>query len=177
MLKFHSLKLILISLIWWPLNACALSGSVAESPRLISSEIETEFLVVDKLLQAVSGDQPTIENDNRHLLTALRSEQIYIKEYDYSVTVSRRKYSTKTEYILELFDYSVRFPIFKKSLTNEFTSLENTEFIETRIPSIKQPTTCYVFTSKAKLHLLCRYGLTRNDEIPKIISRIKHEEM
>jgi hypothetical protein len=177
MMKSYLRKFILPVLIYYPLTVCALSGNVDKTPELISSEIETEFLVVDKLLQAVSGDQPTIENDNRHLLTALRSEQIYIKEYDYSVTVSRRKYSTKTEYILELFDYSVRFPIFKKSLTNEFTSLENTEFIETRIPSIKQPTTCYVFTSKAKLHLLCRYGLTRNDEILEIISRIKNEEM
>jgi hypothetical protein len=114
-----------------------LSGSVAESPRLISSEIETEFLVVNKTLQVVRGDQPTIETDNIHLRSALKSKQIFMKEYDYSVTVSRRVYFTKAENQLELIDYSVRFPSLNKSLINEFSSLTNSEFIQTRIPLIK----------------------------------------
>jgi hypothetical protein len=176
-MKRRKIIIILAFLIWWPINACALSGSVAESPRLISSEIETEFLVVNKTLQVVRGDQPTIENDNRHIISALKLKQIFIKEYDYSVTVSRRVYFTKTENQLELFDYSVRFPSLNKSLINEFSSLTNSEFIQTRIPLIKQPTTCYIFAHKVKLHLMCRYGLTRNDEILEIISRIKNEEM
>jgi hypothetical protein len=177
MLKIYSLKLILAGLIWWPLTACALPDNLDKSPRLISSEIETEFLVVNKTLQVVRGDQPTINTDNIHLLSTLKSKQIFINEYDYSVTVSRRKYSTKTENPLELFDYSVRFPNLNKSLINEFPPLANNEFIEARIPFLKQPTACYIFTSKVKLHLMCRYGLTRNDEIPEIISRTKNEEM
>ncbi len=164
-------------LIWWPLTAFALSGNLDVSPKLITSKIESEFLVVNKTLQIVSGDQPTIETDIMHLRSALKSKQIFIKEYDYSVTVSRRVYFTKTENQLELFDYSVRFPSLNKSLINEFSSITNSDFIQTRIPLIKQPTTCYIFAHKVKLHLMCRYGVTRNDEIPEIISRIKNEEM
>lgn len=167
----------LLGLIGWPLSACALSDNLGTSPKLISSEMETEFLGVNKTLQVVHGDQLTVETDNRHLLSALKLKQIFINEYDYSVTLSRRKYFTKTENPLELFDYSVELPGLNNSLINEFTALADSDFLETKVPLIKQPTTCYVFTGKTRLHLLCRYGLTKNDELPEIISSIKSEEM
>ncbi len=177
MYKIYSLKLILVGLIWWPLTSCALSDSIDALPKLIDSKIDTKFSVVDNTLQVLRGDEQTVKNDNRHLISALKLKHIFINEYDYSVTVSRNVYSTKTESPLELFEYTIRFQSLNKSLIDEFSSLANSEFIKTNIPLIKQPTTCYVFSGKAKLHLLCRYGLVKNAEIPEIISRIKNQEM
>ena len=116
------------------------------------------------------------ENDNDYLLSALSLKKIFITKYDYSVTVSRKQYSTNrgnAEGSLELFHYSVGFTDLNKPLKSEFPVLGEQDFIETYVPLSKAPTKCYVYTTTQRLNLLCHYGLKRNDAVSDIISQLK----
>jgi hypothetical protein len=164
----------------WPLLACASTGHGDQQPKLLDSQIETKFSVNNAKLIVSHGDKSASENDNDYLLSALSLKKIYFTKYDYSVTVSRKQYSTNmgnAEESLELFHYSVRFKGLKNPLKSEFPVLGEQDFIETYIPLSKAPTKCYVYTTKHRLNLLCHYGLKRNDSMSDIISQLKNSEM
>lgn len=178
MIKYFTKPVYLAVLLCWLLASCVFadSASLRTQPKLVSSQVESDFLVRNNKITINHGNQQSCNIDNEYLLSALELKNISIKNYDYDVTVRREQYETNSNLAagpLELIRYSVKIGDLKNGLKREFPSLDRKGIIESYIPLSEAPTKCYVFTSNQELNLLCHYGLKRNSSIPGIITLIK----
>jgi hypothetical protein len=155
--------------------ACATQDNASTGVKMTQNILEADFSVIDKKVMAKKGGEDMCKSDNENMLSALQVKKISLSDHDYHVIVSKKEYefpALTEENKLELFHYEISL-LAEQSADNQFSALKNKEYLETRIPRSKAPTSCYIFTRDKKLNLICHYGFKKYSSMSYIINDIK----
>ena len=155
--------------------ACATQDNASTGVKMTQNILDADFSVINKKVMAKKGGEDMCKSDNENMLSALQVKKISLAEYDYHVIVSKKEYEfpgLTEENKLELFHYEISLSA-EQEVDNQFPELKNKEYLETRIPQSKAPTSCYIFTRDRKLNLICHYGFKKHSDMADIINDIK----
>ena len=156
--------------------ACATQDNAGIGVKMTQNILESDFSVIDKKVMAKKGGEDMCKSDNENMLSALQVKKISLADHDYRVIVSKKEYTfpyLTEENKLELFHYEINL-LAEQTIENQFPVLKSKDYLETRIPLSKAPTSCYIFTSHKKLNLMCHYGFKKHSGMANIINEIKH---